>query len=143
MKWKACRASRSNPKYIICNADEGDPGAYMDRSILEGDPYSIIEGMMIAAYAVGASKGYFYIRAEYPLAVQRIDEALTKCREVGLLGENILDSKFSFDIDIRLGAGAFVCGEETALMASIEGKRGTPHPRPPYLRGAGYGVNRQ
>ena len=137
MKWKACRASRSNPKYIICNADEGDPGAYMDRSILEGDPYSIIEGMMIAAYAVGASKGYFYIRAEYPLAVQRIDEALTKCREVGLLGENILDSKFSFDIDIRLGAGAFVCGEETALMASIEGKRGTPHPRPPYPTGSG------
>jgi NADP-reducing hydrogenase subunit HndC len=132
LKWKSCRATPSNLKYVICNADEGDPGAYMDRSTLEGDPHSVIEGLIIAAYAIGASKGYFYIRAEYPLAVERVQEALDQCHESGLLGDNILDSPFSFDIDIRLGAGAFVCGEETALMASIEGKRGTPQPRPPY-----------
>jgi NADP-reducing hydrogenase subunit HndC len=132
LKWKSCRTTPSNLKYVICNADEGDPGAYMDRSTLEGDPHSVIEGLIIAAYAIGASKGYFYIRAEYPLAVERVQEALDQCHEAGLLGDNILDSQFSFDIDIRLGAGAFVCGEETALMASIEGKRGTPQPRPPY-----------
>jgi NADP-reducing hydrogenase subunit HndC len=132
LKWSLCRGSESHIKYIVCNGDEGDPGAYMDRGVLEGDPHSVIEGMIIAAYAIGASKGYFYIRAEYPLAVARIQEALDKCHETGLLGENILGSKFSFDAEIRLGAGAFVCGEETALINSIEGNRGTPKPRPPY-----------
>ena len=119
-------------KYVICNADEGDPGAYMDRSVLEGDPHSIIEGMTIAGFASGASQGYCYIRAEYPLAIERIQCAIDQARTHGLLGKNILGSSFSFDIEIRLGAGAFVCGEETALIASIEGKRGTPTPRPPY-----------
>jgi NADP-reducing hydrogenase subunit HndC len=132
MKWRACRATPSSTKYVICNADEGDPGAYMDRSIMEGDPHSVIEGMIIAAYAIGATKGYVYIRAEYPLAVQRVEEALEQCHAAGLLGDRIFNTNFSFDIDIRLGAGAFVCGEETALMASIEGKRGTPQPRPPF-----------
>jgi NADP-reducing hydrogenase subunit HndC len=132
MKWTFCRSEASNPKYIICNGDEGDPGAYMDRGILEGDPHSVIEGMIIAAYAIGAKKGYFYIRAEYPLAVERIQKAIEQCRENGLLGENILGSQFSFDADVRLGAGAFVCGEETALINSIEGNRGTPRPRPPF-----------
>jgi len=132
LKWTLCRASVSPEKYIICNADEGDPGAYMDRSILEGDPHSVIEGMIIAAYAIGATKGYFYIRAEYPLAVERIQQALNRCHQVGLLGEKILNCGFTFDIEIRLGAGAFVCGEETALISSIEGRRGTPQPRPPY-----------
>ena len=132
MKWKFTRASVSKEKFVICNADEGDPGAYMDRSVLEGDPHSVIEGLIIGAYAMGASKGYFYIRAEYPLAVERIQKAIGQTYECGLLGNNILGSEFSFDIDIRLGAGAFVCGEETALIASIEGKRGTPRPRPPY-----------
>ncbi|HSW58759.1 MAG TPA: NADH-ubiquinone oxidoreductase-F iron-sulfur binding region domain-containing protein [Dehalococcoidales bacterium] len=132
MKWQSCRSTPSDLKYVICNADEGDPGAYMDRSILEGDPHSVIEGLIIAAYTIGASKGYFYIRAEYPLAIQRVQKAIDQCYEAGLLGKNIQDSQFSFDIDIRFGAGAFVCGEETALLASIEGKRGTPRPRPPY-----------
>jgi NADH:ubiquinone oxidoreductase subunit F (NADH-binding)/NAD-dependent dihydropyrimidine dehydrogenase PreA subunit len=132
MKWKFTRAVPSDKKFVICNADEGDPGAYMDRSVLEGDPHSVLEGLMISAYTIGASKGYFYIRAEYPLAVERVKIALAQAYDAGLLGKNILGSEFSFDIDIRLGAGAFVCGEETALIASIEGKRGTPRPRPPY-----------
>jgi NADH:ubiquinone oxidoreductase subunit F (NADH-binding)/NAD-dependent dihydropyrimidine dehydrogenase PreA subunit len=132
MKWNFAREVASTEKFVICNADEGDPGAYMDRSILEGDPHSVIEGLIIAAFAIGASKGYFYIRAEYPLAVERIEKAIKQAYDYGLLGKNILGSSFSLDIDIRLGAGAFVCGEETALISSIEGKRGTPHPRPPY-----------
>jgi len=132
MKWNFAREVVSAEKFVICNADEGDPGAYMDRSILEGDPHSVIEGLIIAAFAIGASKGYFYIRAEYPLAVDRINKAIKQAYGYGLLGKNILGSSFSLDLDIRLGAGAFVCGEETALISSIEGKRGTPHPRPPY-----------
>ncbi|HRZ14925.1 MAG TPA: NADH-ubiquinone oxidoreductase-F iron-sulfur binding region domain-containing protein [Candidatus Omnitrophota bacterium] len=132
MKWKFARQVVADQKFVICNADEGDPGAYMDRSVLEGDPHSVIEGLIIAAYAVGASKGYFYIRAEYPLAVERIQKAIDQANAAGLLGKNILGSAFSLDLEIRLGAGAFVCGEETALIASIEGRRGTPRPRPPY-----------
>jgi len=132
LKWHLCRETGSDIKYVICNGDEGDPGAYMDRGVLEGDPHSVVEGMIIAAFAIGANQGYFYIRAEYPLAVARIQKAIDQCHESGLLGENILGSKFSFDADIRLGAGAFVCGEETALINSIEGNRGTPKPRPPY-----------
>ena len=132
LKWNFAREIESDEKYIICNGDEGDPGAYMDRSILEGDPHSVIEGMVIAGYAVGASKGFFYIRAEYPLAIERIQKAIEQARDYGLLGDNILESDFSFDLEIRLGAGAFVCGEETALIASMEGKRGVPSPRPPY-----------
>lgn len=134
LKWEYTKKieSPNNDKFIICNGDEGDPGAYMDRSVLEGDPHSVIEGMMIAGHTIGASKGYFYIRAEYPLAIERIQKAIDQCYEYGLLGEKILESEFNFDIEIRLGAGAFVCGEETALIASIEGKRGYPHPRPPY-----------
>ncbi|MDD5131885.1 MAG: NADH-ubiquinone oxidoreductase-F iron-sulfur binding region domain-containing protein [bacterium] len=132
MKWNFARQVKAEQKYIVCNGDEGDPGAYMDRSVLEGDPHSVIEGMMIGAYAIGASQGYFYIRAEYPLAVERIQKAIAQAYEYGLLGKNILGTDFSFDVEIRLGAGAFVCGEETALLASIEGKRGTPQPRPPY-----------
>ena len=131
MKWKFARGPATE-KYVICNGDEGDPGAYMDRSVLEGDPHSVIEGMIIAAFAIGATKGYFYIRAEYPLAVERIQKAIADARDCGLLGENILGSNFSLDVEVRLGAGAFVCGEETALIASIEGRRGTPRPRPPY-----------
>jgi len=132
MKWKFARSVAAEEKYVICNGDEGDPGAYMDRSVLEGDPHSVIEGMIIAAFAIGATKGYFYIRAEYPLAVERIQKAIAQAYSCGLLGQGILGSPFNFDIDVRLGAGAFVCGEETALIASIEGKRGTPRPRPPY-----------
>ena len=132
MKWNFAREVVAPEKYVICNADEGDPGAYMDRSVLEGDPHSVIEGLIIAAFAIGASKGYFYIRAEYPLAVERINKAIKQAYDYGLLGANILGSSFNLDIDIRLGAGAFVCGEETALISSIEGRRGTPHPRPPY-----------
>lgn len=131
-KWQLAKNSISKEKYVICNADEGDPGAFMDRSVLEGDPHSIIEAMMIAAYAIGAHHGYIYIRAEYPVAVERLKIAINQAHEYGLLGKNILESEFNFDIEIRLGAGAFVCGEETALIASIEGKRGTPKPRPPY-----------
>ena len=132
IKWNFAREVVSIEKFVICNADEGDPGAYMDRSILEGDPHSVIEGLMIAAFAIGAKKGYFYVRAEYPLAVERINKAIKQAYDCGLLGKNILGSSFDLDIDIRLGAGAFVCGEETALISSIEGRRGTPHPRPPY-----------
>jgi NADH:ubiquinone oxidoreductase subunit F (NADH-binding)/(2Fe-2S) ferredoxin/Pyruvate/2-oxoacid:ferredoxin oxidoreductase delta subunit len=133
LKWKLTKTdSNDNIRYVICNADEGDPGAFMDRSALEGDPFSIIEGMAIGAYAMGATKGYFYIRAEYPLAISRIQIAIDKARRVHLLGKNILGSDFSFDLEIRLGAGAFVCGEETALIHSIEGKRGQPRMRPPY-----------
>ncbi len=132
LKWGTVAKAMGSPKYIICNGDEGDPGAFMDRSVLEGDPQRVIEGMSIAAYAVGASKGYIYVRAEYPLAVSRFTASLREARRHGFLGNNICGTPFNFDIEIRLGAGAFVCGEETALIASIEGKRGTPRPRPPY-----------
>ncbi|MGQ9785907.1 MAG: FAD-dependent oxidoreductase [Anaerolineae bacterium] len=132
VKWKLARQTQHWPKYVICNADEGDPGAFMDRSILEGDPHSVIEGMIIAAYAIGARYGYIYCRAEYPLAIRRLQIALEQARQLGLLGENILGTDFSFDLYIKEGAGAFVCGEETALMASIQGERGQPWPRPPY-----------
>ncbi len=137
LKWNLARSTMGSQKYVICNGDEGDPGAYMDRSVLEGDPHSVIEGMMTVGYAIGATKGFLYIRAEYPLAIDRLRKALDQAYEKGLLGANILGSDFSFDLDIRLGAGAFVCGEETALIASIEGKRGTPRPRPPYPSDAG------
>lgn len=132
LKWEFACKSKNPVKYICCNADEGDPGAFMDRSILEGDPHSVIEAMAIAGYAIGANKGYIYVRAEYPLAVKRLDKAIAQAREYGLLGKNIFDSGFDFDLEIRLGAGAFVCGEETALLTSIEGKRGEPHPKPPF-----------
>ncbi|OGT05985.1 MAG: NADH dehydrogenase [Gammaproteobacteria bacterium GWF2_41_13] len=131
-KWQIARANEEKIRYIICNADEGDPGAFMDRSVLESDPFSVVEGMMIAGFAIGAQKGFFYIRAEYPLAVARVQKAIDICRQYGLLGNNILGSGFDFDIEIRLGAGAFVCGEETALIHSIEGERGQPRTRPPY-----------
>ena len=131
-KWQFARNNDAPQKYACCNADEGDPGAFMDRSVLEGDPHSVLEAMAIAGYAIGASQGYIYIRAEYPIAVKRLQIAIDQAREYGLLGKNIFDSGFDFDIDIRLGAGAFVCGEETALMTSIEGKRGEPRVRPPF-----------
>jgi NADH:ubiquinone oxidoreductase subunit F (NADH-binding)/(2Fe-2S) ferredoxin/ferredoxin len=131
-KWQFCLDNKSDQKYMICNADEGDPGAFMDRSTMEGDPHTVLEGMIIAAYAIGASEGYIYIRAEYPLAVKRVRLAIKQAEEKGLLGSNIFDSNFSFNIHVKEGAGAFVCGEETALMASIEGKRGMPRSRPPY-----------
>ena len=132
-KWEfASKVPTVDEKFIICNGDEGDPGAYMDRSILEGDPHAVIEGMMIAAYAIGATEGWFYVRAEYPLAVERLEKAIKACKKNRLLGNNIMGTDFCFNIDVRLGAGAFVCGEETALIHSIEGKRGTPRPRPPY-----------
>lgn len=131
-KWEFAAKQVNDQKYVCCNADEGDPGAFMDRSILEGDPHSLIEAMAIAAYAIGANMGYVYVRAEYPIAVKRLQIAIDQAREYGLLGENILNTGFSFDLEIRLGAGAFVCGEETALMRSIEGKRGMPTPRPPF-----------
>ncbi len=131
-KWQFAYAQQNEQKYVVCNGDEGDPGAFMDRSILEGNPVSVIEGMMIAGYAIGAKDGYFYVRAEYPVAVNRLKLAIKELEEVGLLGENILNSGFTFNVHIRLGAGAFVCGEETALLNSIEGKRGTPRPRPPF-----------
>ncbi|MFZ5816515.1 MAG: NADH-ubiquinone oxidoreductase-F iron-sulfur binding region domain-containing protein [Bacillota bacterium] len=131
-KWELARAVPGDVKYVLCNADEGDPGAFMDRSVLEGDPHVILEAMAIAGYAVGARQGYIYVRAEYPVAVERLIIAIREAREYGLLGRNILGTGFSFDVDIRLGAGAFVCGEETALIASIEGQRGTPRPRPPF-----------
>ena len=124
--------NEADQKYVCCNADEGDPGAFMDRSVLEGDPHAVIEAMAIAGYAIGASQGYVYVRAEYPIAVERLRIAIEQAREYGLLGENIFGTDFKFDVDIRLGAGAFVCGEETALMTSIEGNRGEPRPRPPY-----------
>ncbi len=131
-KWRVALDTLSAEKYVICNADEGDPGAFMDRAVLEGDPFRVLEGLLIAAYAVGASKGYIYCRAEYPLALERLREAIDQCRQAGLLGHNILDSLFSFEVTIKQGAGAFVCGEETAILASIEGGRGMPRPRPPY-----------
>jgi NADH:ubiquinone oxidoreductase subunit F (NADH-binding)/(2Fe-2S) ferredoxin/Pyruvate/2-oxoacid:ferredoxin oxidoreductase delta subunit len=131
-KWGLTRQNPGAIKYLTCNADEGDPGAFMNRRVLEGDPHSVIEGMIIAAYACGASRGYIYCRAEYPIAVRTLNIAIAQCRALGLLGENILGSGFSFDLEVRMGAGAFVCGEETALIASIEGKRGEPHPRPPF-----------
>ncbi len=132
LKWKFTRAAVADSKSVVCNADEGDPGAFMDRSVLEGDPHSVIEGMALAGYAVGAGRGYVYCRAEYPVAIERLQKAIDQAREFGLLGENILGSDFSFDMEIRMGSGAFVCGEETALMTSIEGNRGEPRPRPPF-----------
>jgi NADH:ubiquinone oxidoreductase subunit F (NADH-binding)/(2Fe-2S) ferredoxin/NAD-dependent dihydropyrimidine dehydrogenase PreA subunit len=132
LKWQFAAAQDADQKYIICNADEGDPGAFMDRSVLEGDPHSVLEAMTICGYAVGSSKGFIYVRAEYPLAVERLDIAINQAREYGLLGDNILGTGFNFDIELRLGAGAFVCGEETALIQSIEGKRGMPMPKPPF-----------
>src|ERR1700687_4584828 len=132
LKWSTVSKSVGTQKYVICNADEGDPGAFMDRSVLESDPHRVLEGMLIAAYAVGASEGYIYVRAEYPLAIKRLKNAIRQAERVGLLGSNICGTRFSFRVDLRLGAGAFVCGEETALIASVEGKRGTPRPRPPY-----------
>ncbi len=132
LKWSFCRQAESDKKYIICNADEGDPGAFMDRGVLEGDPHSVIEGMLIGAYAIGADEGYIYCRAEYPLAIKHLEKAIIDAEKAGFLGVNILDSGFNFHLYIRAGAGAFVCGEETALMASIEGKRGMPRVRPPF-----------
>ena len=132
LKWEFTAKAQGDKKYVCCNADEGDPGAFMDRSILEGDPHSVLEAMTIAGYAVGADQGYIYVRAEYPIAVKRLTIAIAQAREAGLLGRNIFGTDFSFDIELRLGAGAFVCGEETALMASIEGMRGEPRPRPPF-----------
>ena len=131
-KWALTKAATGKQKYVVCNADEGDPGAFMDRSILEGDPHSVLEAMMIAGYAIGANQGYIYVRAEYPIAVERFGVAIKQAREYGILGKNIFGSSFEFDVDIRLGAGAFVCGEETALLESIEGKRGQPRVKPPY-----------
>ena len=132
LKWKFAAGNKADQKYVCCNADEGDPGAFMDRSILEGDPHVVIEAMAIAAYAIGASQGYIYVRAEYPIAVHRLQVAIAQAREYGLLGDDIFGTGFHFDLDVKLGAGAFVCGEETALMTSIEGKRGEPRPRPPF-----------
>jgi NADP-reducing hydrogenase subunit HndC len=132
MKWKLAKGNDADQKYVCCNADEGDPGAFMDRSVLEGDPHVVLEAMAIAGYAIGASQGYIYVRAEYPIAVERLKIAIAQAREYGLLGKDIFNSGFDFDIDLRLGAGAFVCGEETALMTSIEGNRGEPRPRPPF-----------
>ena len=132
MKWSFAKASQSDQKYVICNADEGDPGAFMDRSVLEGDPHAVIEAMAIAGYTIGANQGYIYVRAEYPIAVNRLRIAIDQARQEGVLGQHIFGSDFSFDLDLRLGAGAFVCGEETALLESIEGHRGEPRPRPPF-----------
>lgn len=132
LKWQFTKEAKGDKKYVCCNADEGDPGAFMDRSVLEGDPHTVLEAMTIAGYTVGAQEGYIYVRAEYPIAVERLNIAIEQARKYGLLGKNILGSGFNFDIHVRLGAGAFVCGEETALMASIEGHRGEPRPRPPF-----------
>jgi NADP-reducing hydrogenase subunit HndC len=132
LKWKLCKQNDADQKYVCCNADEGDPGAFMDRSVLEGDPHALLEAMAIAGYAIGSNQGYVYVRAEYPIAVDRLTIAIKQAREMELLGKNIFGTGFDFDVDIRLGAGAFVCGEETALMTSIEGKRGEPRPRPPF-----------
>ncbi|MBD2498810.1 NADH-quinone oxidoreductase subunit NuoF [Nostoc sp. FACHB-280] len=132
IKWATVAKAKSGRKFVICNADEGDPGAFMDRSVLESDPHRVLEGMAIAAYAVGANQGYIYVRAEYPVAIRRLQTAIHQAQRLGLLGSQIFESPFDFKIDIRIGAGAYVCGEETALMESIEGKRGLPHPRPPY-----------
>ncbi|MBN1457854.1 MAG: NAD(P)H-dependent oxidoreductase subunit E, partial [Sedimentisphaerales bacterium] len=138
VKWSFCRKAPGDQKYLICNADEGDPGAFMDRALLEGDPHKVIEGMIIAAYAIGTSKGFIYVRAEYPIAVEHINIALDQARQFGLLGDDIIGSGFNFDIDVRMGAGAFVCGEETALIASLEGRRGMPRPRPPFPAVSGF-----
>ncbi len=138
LKWELTKKQPGETKFIICNADEGDPGAFMDRSILEGDPHSVIEAMAIGGYAIGAAKGLIYIRAEYPLAIARLDTALKQAREIGLLGENIFGTDFSFEIELKYGAGAFVCGEETALINSCEGKRGEPNYKPPYPAEEGY-----
>jgi len=141
LKWSTVAKAQAATKYVVCNADEGDPGAFMDRSVLESDPQRVLEGMIIAGYAVGASRGYIYVRAEYPLAIARLNTAIRQAKHVGLLGTQIGNTEFAFDIELRLGAGAFVCGEETALIASIEGGRGTPRPRPPYPAQAGlYGA---
>ncbi|MDD2401703.1 MAG: NADH-quinone oxidoreductase subunit NuoF [Clostridia bacterium] len=137
VKWGFAYKAKADQKYIVCNADEGDPGAFMDRSVLEGDPHSVLEAMAIAGYAIGASQGYVYVRAEYPIAVERLTLAIKQARNLGLLGKNIFGKGFDFEIDIRLGAGAFVCGEETALLTSIEGKRGEPRPRPPFPANSG------
>ena len=137
LKWGTVAKAAGDQKYVVCNGDEGDPGAFMDRSVMEGDPHRVVEGMAIAAYAVGASKGFIYVRAEYPIAVSRLTTAIREARRRGLLGNNICNTPFSFDVEIRLGAGAFVCGEETALIASIEGKRGAPRTRPPYPAASG------
>lgn len=136
-KWEFTKASQADQKYVVCNADEGDPGAFMDRSILEGDPHSVLEAMMIAAYCIGANKGYIYVRAEYPIAVKRLQIAIDQAKDYGIIGKNIFGTEFDFDVEIRLGAGAFVCGEETALLESIEGKRGQPRVKPPYPAIAG------
>ena len=136
-KWEFTRIAKGDQKYVVCNADEGDPGAFMDRSILEGDPHCVIEAMMIAGYAVGANKGYIYVRAEYPIAVHRFDIAIKQAKDYGILGKNIFGTDFEFDLEIRLGAGAFVCGEETALLESIEGRRGQPRLKPPFPANSG------
>ena len=136
-KWAFTKMAEGDQKYVVCNADEGDPGAFMDRSILEGDPHSVIEAMMIAGYAIGADQGYIYVRAEYPIAVQRFGKAIEQAREYGILGKNIWGTDFSFDLNIRLGAGAFVCGEETALLESIEGRAGRPRLKPPFPANVG------
>ncbi len=136
-KWEFVRKAQGDTKYIICNADEGDPGAFMDRAVLEGDPHAVIEGMLTAAFAIGSSKGFVYVRAEYPIAVNHLERAITQARQLNLLGDNILGSGFNFDLEIKKGAGAFVCGEETALIASIEGKRGMPRTRPPFPANSG------
>lgn len=138
VKWNFCRKAEGDIKYLICNADEGDPGAFMDRALLEGDPHRVIEGMIIGAYAIGVNQGFIYVRVEYPIAVDHINLALAQAREYGLLGQNLAATDFSFDIEVRMGAGAFVCGEETALIASLEGKRGMPRPRPPFPAQKGY-----
>lgn len=137
LKWEFCRKAKGDIKYVICNADEGDPGAFMDRAVLEGDPHAVIEGMLIAARAIGSERGFVYVRAEYPIAVDHLKNAISQARELNLLGNNILGSGFNFDLEIKMGAGAFVCGEETALIASIEGKRGMPRPRPPFPANSG------
>lgn len=137
-KWNAARASKGSEKYIVCNADEGDPGAFMDRSVIEGDPHSLIEGMVIAAYAIGAHNGFVYVRAEYPLAIERLNLAIEQAKENNLLGKNILNSGFDFELKIKMGAGAFVCGEETALIASLEGERGMPRLKPPFPAQSGF-----
>ena len=136
-KWRFTQQAQGSPKYVVCNADEGDPGAFMDRSVLEGDPHSVIEAMAIAGYAIGSNQGYVYVRAEYPLAIERLSHAIEQARQYKFLGQNIFETTFDFDLEIRIGAGAFVCGEETALMTSIEGKRGEPRPRPPFPAVAG------
>ena len=138
LKWEFTSKYQADQKYVVCNADEGDPGAFMDRSILEGDPHSVIEAMAICGYSIGATKGLIYIRAEYPLAIKRLQIAIAQAREYGLLGKEILGSKFDFDIELKYGAGAFVCGEETALIHSMEGKRGEPTVKPPFPAESGY-----